>query len=140
MRRLLLLLMTEAIIVAFSQAASAEVQVGGRLDAVHIEARDATLRDVLVALHERFNLRYRASNTLETQMTGVFDGPLSRVAARVLDGYDYAMRITPDGVDLLVLARQQSSAAVVVAVTPASAARPPLTAAERRHYERGHLR
>ena len=107
---------------------------------MHIEARDATLHDVLAALHDRFNLRYRASDTLETQTTGVFDGSLSRVAARLLDGCDYAMRITPDGVDLLMLGRQQSSAAVVVAVTPASAARPPLTAAERRHYEHGHLR
>ena len=141
MRRLYLALMTvPAILLAFGHAASAEVQVGGRPEAVHLEARDASLHDVLAALHDRFKLRYRTIDALDTQTTGVFDGPLSRVAARVLDGYDYAMRITSDGVDVLVLRRQQTSAAVVVAATPANAARPPLTAAERRHYEHGHLR
>ncbi|GLR85319.1 hypothetical protein [Bradyrhizobium iriomotense] len=136
----MLLAAVSASLLAGDCAATAEVQVDGRPDAVHIEARDATLHDVLAALHDRFNLRYRTSNALETQTSGVFDGPLSRVAARLLDGYDYAMRITPDGVDLLVLGRQQSSSAVVIAVTPANAARPPLTAAERRHYENAHLR
>jgi hypothetical protein len=141
MPRLSLLLLTaSAILLASGRAAPAEVQVGGRAEAVHIEARDASLHDVLAALHDRFNLRYRSIDALETQTTGVFDGPLSRVAARILDGYDYAMRITSDGVDVLVLRRQQTSAALVIAATPANAVRPPLTAAERRHYVRGHLR
>jgi hypothetical protein len=141
MRRLSLLLLTvSAILSASGRAAPAEVQVGGKPEAVHLEARDASLHDVLAALHDRFNLRYRSIDALETQTTGVFDGPLSRVAARILDGYDYAMRITSDGVDVLVLRRRQTGAAVVIAATPANAVRPPLTAAERRHYERGHLR
>ena len=104
MRRLSLLLLTvSAILSASGRAAPAEVQVGGKPEAVHLEARDASLHDVLAALHDRFNLRYRSIDALETQTTGVFDGPLSRVAARILDGYDYAMRITSDGVDVLVL-------------------------------------
>ena len=129
-----------AIVLAFGRAASAEVTVAGRADAVHLEVHDASLHDVLAALQERFNLRYRSVDALEAQMTGVFDGPLRRVVARLLSGHDYAMQVTADGLDILVLAPQGAGATVVAAVTPASAVRPPLTAAERKHYDSGHLR
>jgi hypothetical protein len=139
LRPSLLFVAVSAVLLAFGRTASAEVKVGGRPEAVHLEVQDASLHDVLAALQERFNLRYRTIDALNTQTTGVFDGPLRRVVARLLSGHDYAMQVTADGVDVLVLA-PQSSAAVVAAVTPANAARPPLTAAERRHFERGHLR
>ncbi|MCG2626047.1 hypothetical protein L6654_05340 [Bradyrhizobium sp. WYCCWR 13023] len=129
-----------SVVLAFGRTASAEVKVEGRPDAVHLEVHDASLHDVLAALQERFNLRYRTVDALEAPMTGVFDGPLRRVVARLLSGHDYAMQVTADGIDVLVLTSQSSSATVVAAVTPASAARPPLTAAERRHYDSGHLR
>jgi hypothetical protein len=140
MLRPLMLLIASAVVLAFGRAASAEVKVGGRPEAVHLEVHDASLHDVLTALQERFNLRYRTIDALETPTTGVFDGPLRRVVARLLSGHDYAMQVTADGVDVLVLAPQQPGAAPVAAVTPANAARPPLTAAERRHFEREHLR
>lgn len=141
MRRPFLLFLTaSAIVLAFGRTASAEVKVAGRQEAVHVEVHEASLHDVLAALQERFNLRYRTIDALETHMTGVFDGPLRRVVARLLSGHDYAMQVNADGVDVLVLAPQGPSVAIVAAVTPASAARPPLTAAERKHYESGHLR
>lgn len=135
----LLLVISSAILLALGRAASAEVKIDGKREAVHLVVQDASLHDVLAALQERFNLRYRTIDTLETQTTGIFDGPLRRVVARLLSGRDYVIRVTADGVDVLVLA-QQPSVAVVAAVTPANAARPPLTAAERRHFEHGHLR
>ncbi|QAU45801.1 hypothetical protein [Bradyrhizobium guangzhouense] len=141
MRRLLLVAMLgSATVLALGRTASAEVKVAGRPDAVHLEVHDASLHDVLAALQERFNLRYRSADALEAQVTGVFDGPLRRVVARLLSGHDYAMQVTADSIDVLVLASQGPSATVVAAVTPASAARPPLTAAERKHYDSGHLR
>lgn len=140
LRRSMLLVIASAVLLAFGRAASAEVKVEGRPEAVHLEVQSASLRDVLTALQERFNLRYRTADALDTQTTGVFDGPLRRVVARLLSGHDYAMEVTADGVDVLVLAPQQHSAAPVVAVTPANAVRPPLTVEERRHFERGHLR
>lgn len=134
------LVTTSVILLAFGRAASAEVKVDGGPEAVHLEVHDASLHDVLAALQERFNLHYRTVDALQTQTTGIFDGPLRRVVARLLSGHDYAMQVTADGLDVLVLAPQQPSVAVVAAVTPANAARPPLTAVERRHFEHGHLR
>lgn len=140
LRRSMLPVIASAVLLAFGRAASAEVKVEGGPEAVHLEVQSASLRDVLTALQERFNLRYRTLDALDTQTTGVFDGPLRRVVARLLNGHDYAMEVTADGLDVLVLAPQQPGAAAVAKVTPANAARPPLTREERRHFERGHLR
>jgi hypothetical protein len=139
LRLCLVSMIASVVLLAGSHGVSAEVQVDGRPEAVHLEAHDASLREVLAALHDRFNLRYRSDEALETPTTGVFDGPLLRIAARILDGYDYAMTITPQGIDVLVLRQHQAGLPTVVA-TAANAVRPPMTAAERRHYERGHLR
>lgn len=140
LRRSMLPVIASAVLVAFGRTASAEVKVEGRPEAVHLEVQSASLRDVLTALQERFNLRYRTLDALDTSTTGVFDGPLRRVVARLLSGHDYAMEVTADGLDILVLAPQQPGAAAVAAVTPANAPRPPLTREERSHFERGHLR
>jgi hypothetical protein len=122
-----------------SSAALAQVQVDGKPEAVHVEARDVPLQEVLAALHDRFNLQYRSDDALETRMTGVFDGPLQRVAARILEGYDFAMTITPQGIDVLVL-RQYRPGQTAVAVVSAMPVRPPMTAAEVKHYASGHIR
>jgi len=122
---------------AGSSAAPAQVMVDGKPDTVHVEANDVPLQEVLAALHDKFDLQYRSDDALQTRKTGVFDGPLQRVAARVLDGYDFAMKITPQGIEVLVF-RQRGQA--VVAVAPASAVRPPMTAAEVNHYASGHIR
>jgi hypothetical protein len=118
---------------------SAEVHVDGQPQAVHVEVRDASLQEVLAALQDCFNLRYRSNDALATLKTGVFNGSLAHVAARILDGYDYAMTITPEGIDVLVLG-QAGASPTAATVTPASAPRPPLTTAERKHFEHEHLR
>lgn len=124
-------------------AAYSQVRVDGQPDTVHVEARDASLQEILAALQEKFNLRYRSNDALDSRMTGTFDGPLRRVAARILDGYDFAMKVTPEGIDVLVM-RQNQTVAVATAA-PASAgskapSAPAMTAAEANRYERGHGR
>ena len=138
-RRSLMPVIVSATLLAGGSAALAQLQVDGKPETVHVEARDVPLREVLAALHDKFNLSYRSDDALETHKTGVFDGPLQRVAARILDGYDFAMKIDPQGIDVLVL-RQHHPGESAVAVTPAIAVRPPMTSAEVRHYERGHIR
>jgi hypothetical protein len=125
--------------------AQAQVRVDGQPDAVHIEARDVPLREVLDALQAKFSLRYRTTDTLDTRMTGTFNGPLRRVAARILDGYDFAMKITPQGIDVLVLRPFGAANKPVAAATPAPASAkespaPVMTAAQANRYERGHFR
>ena len=138
-RKALIAAIASAMVLAGGGAALAQVQVDGRPEAVHLEARDVPLQEILAALHDKFNLNFRSDDALETRKTGVFDGPLRRVAARMLDGYDFAMTITPQGIDVLVL-RQNRPGQTTVAVASAMAVRPPMTAAEVKHYASGHIR
>ncbi len=138
-RTSLMLAIASALLLAGGNAALAQLRVDGKPEAVHVEARDVPLQEVLSVLHDRFGLQYRSDDTLETLKTGVFDGPLQRVAARILEGYDFAMKITPQGIDVLVL-RQNRPGQTAVAVVSALAVRPPMTAAEVKHYASGHVR
>jgi hypothetical protein len=124
-------------------AAHAQILVDGQPDSIHIEVRDVPLREVLAALQAKFNLRYRSDDALETRKTGVYNGPLPRVAARMLDGYDFAMKITPQGIDVLVLRQHQQDDKPAAAAMPARArpvAPPVMTAVEANRYERGQVR
>ena len=117
--------------------ASAQVQVEGNPETVHLEVNDASLEEVLAALHDKYHLSYRSNDALAVRKTGVFNGPLLRVAARVLEGYDYAMTIGPQGIDVLILRQAGAPAA---AATAAAAQRPPLMAAEANHSKPDRVR
>ena len=56
-----------ALLAGAGNPAQAQVRVDGRPDAVHIEARDVPLQEVLAALQSKFNLRYRTDDALETR-------------------------------------------------------------------------
>jgi hypothetical protein len=145
LRQLLALAIAAGALAASGNAAHAQVRVDGQPDAVHIEARDVPLREVFDALQAKFNLRYRTNDLLDTRMTGTFSGPLQRVAARILDGYDFAMKITPQGIDVLVLRQFGAGDKAVAGATPAPASpkespAPVMTAAQANRYERGQFR
>ncbi len=128
-----------AMLLAAGGTAFAQVRLDGPREAVRLEVRDVPVRDILAALHDKFDLRYRSSDPLDKRKTGVFNGPLNRVTARILDGYDFAMKIIAQDVDVLVLEQRLSRTTRVAAVS-GPPLRPPLTAAETRHYEHEHVR
>src|SRR6266700_7029190 len=102
--------------------AQVRVRVEGPPDAVHVEARDVPLRKVLDELQAKFNLRYRADDGLDTAVTGNFHGSLRRVVVRVLDGYDFVMKIGPEGIDVLVVRPNQLYDRAVSGAMPAVSA------------------
>jgi len=134
-----------ALVVGGADAARAQVSVDGSPDAVHVEAHDVPLQEVLAALQAKFNLHYRSDDALETPKTGIFDGSLQRVTARILDGYDFAMKVTPQGIEVLVLRQDQAGGKTVASAAPAAATAkgspaPVMTAAQANRYEREHYR
>jgi hypothetical protein len=118
--------------------AHADVLIAGEPKAIHLEVRDASLREVLDLMQAKFNLRYRSADALDGTLNGTFDGPLPRVAARILDGYDFAMKVSSDGIDVLVLQQNPRSPVVASLQPPAKVARPhPMTAQEANRRARG---
>ena len=68
-----------------------------------VEARGATLEDVLKALQDSFKFRYRSSETLgDGLISGTYSGPLPRVIGRLLDGHNYTIRETANHLDVAI--------------------------------------
>ncbi len=121
---------------AVASFAHAEVLVQGDPSAVHVEAHQSSLREVLDAIQARFKLRYRAAEALDGPVDGIFDGPLPHVAGRILDGHDFAMKVTADEIDVLVLPQTQGAAAVLASPQAQSATAPPAVTADVRRPRR----
>jgi hypothetical protein len=68
------------------------IQVRGSAEAVTIEARDASVEDVLAALSRAFDMDYQSSIDLNKRLYGTYIGPLSQVLTRVLQGYNFVLK------------------------------------------------
>lgn len=96
----------------------AEIRVQGRADDVLVEAHDASVEEILAALSERFALRYRGTPGIGA-VTAKFEGPLRRVVARVLAGYNYVIEDRGDSIEVIVLSTASPKA------VPAPVSAPP---------------
>jgi len=85
-----------------SYPASAEIHLEGPIEDVRLEASDATVEEILTALGTRFHLHHRGT-ALNRPVTATYKGPLRRVLARVLEGYDYIIGSNGADIDVLVL-------------------------------------
>ncbi len=95
----------------FCDCVHAEILVQGNARDVRLDVHDATVAEILDALGERFALRYRGP-TGGAGLTAVFEGPLRRVVARVLNGYNYIIASSGEGLDVIVLSTQSPNAVV----------------------------
>jgi len=100
-----------------SNCALAEVSVKGEVRDVRVEAREATVAEILAALGERFALRYRGAPGTGG-ITGTFEGPLRQIVARVLAGYNYVIAEHPDGIEVIVLSAGSPHAVPAPVIAP----------------------
>jgi hypothetical protein len=68
-----------------------------------VEAQNASIEEILTVLSEEFNFRYRSSASLETQVTGIYRGPLRYVLTRILVGRDFIVKSNDGLMELTVL-------------------------------------
>ncbi len=87
----------------------AEVRVQGSADDVRVEAHGATVAEIFAALGQRFAVRYRGTPA-SASLTATFEGPLRRVAVRVLEGNNYVMKRASDGLEVILLGPASSTA------------------------------
>ena len=92
----------------------AQVVVQGPIQDVRLEAHGATVEEILAVLRSRFDLRYRGTE-LNRRITATYEGPLRKVLARVLDGYDYVIESKGNNIEVIVV----STGAPRQAVAPA---------------------
>jgi hypothetical protein len=98
--------------------AHAETKVRGTPQAVVVEAQDATVEDVLVALTDTFNVQFRSAANLDKRLTGTYEGTLSQAVSRILKGYDFLVKSGPSGLEITLLGADKPVA--VVGTRPAT--------------------
>jgi hypothetical protein len=112
-----------AILCALSVPASAEVRVvESGPGTLVVEAREATVEQVLETLSESRNFEFHTARPLTRVLSGTYTGTLPRVLARVLDGYDHVVQSTPTGIRLSVVGAAGAPRPVVAG--PKGPARP----------------
>jgi hypothetical protein len=99
---LILLALFIILIQALLGRAYAEVIVTGEPNAIAIEAREASVEELLSALSETYDLHYTVSAGLDVPISGSYAGPLPQVLARVLQRYDFAIETSANGVSVAV--------------------------------------
>ena len=76
---------------ALSIGARAEVLVTGEPDAVQVDAKEASVEELLSALRKAYGLQYWSSANLSRSVSGTYAGSLQQVVSRVLSlqGYNF---------------------------------------------------
>ncbi len=92
-----------ALLCVVSNPGRAEVLIEGDEAALRVIADQAPIGDVLAALKAKFRLRYRAVDS-DRQVSGTISGTLHRVVVRLLDGHDFVVQRSADGVDIVQIA------------------------------------
>jgi hypothetical protein len=101
--RLLSYLLRAALSIMWAFPALAEAIVSGTETELAVEARDTTVQDVLALLGEKFGLRYHGLSSVGRPIAGTYAGSLRAVVTRLLDGYDYVMKIEGGRIEVFVL-------------------------------------
>ena len=84
-------------------ASRAELRIEGDETALRVIADQAPVSEILEALRAKFRLRYRAVDS-DRHVTGTISGTLHRVVVRLLDGHDFVVQRSAQGVEILQLA------------------------------------
>jgi len=71
--------------------AHAGVSVRGMADSVRIEAQNASIEEVLQTLRDSYALTYTSKVPLQKQVSGVYEGPLSRVVGLLLKDMNFVL-------------------------------------------------
>jgi hypothetical protein len=122
-------LFAAAILCATAATAAAEVRVTNTGDdRLTIQARDATVQEILDALSQSHTIRFQASEALSRHVTGTYSGTLPRVLSRIFEGYDHVIRSTRSGFQVDIVSAAQATkftASIVSSATVAASAGTP---------------
>jgi hypothetical protein len=89
--------------------AHAETHVAGEPASLRVETQNATLQEVLAALHSSFGLKYQISTDLNRLVNGTYSGSLREVILRLLDGCNFFLRKFGDDLEVVVIGLSASS-------------------------------
>jgi hypothetical protein len=81
----------------------AETQVRGTPQSVVVEAQNATVEEILVALTDTFKVQFRSAASLDKRLTGTYEGTLQQAVSHILKGYDFVVKSGQSGLEVTLL-------------------------------------
>jgi hypothetical protein len=97
------LLAFASLLIAEPSLAFDGVKVAGTAEKLRIEVSNATVDNALAALRSAVDFKCSCSPPLDRRVTGVYQGNIGRVLSRLLEGYDYVIKTSPSGIEVIVL-------------------------------------
>jgi|SRR5580700_4884839 hypothetical protein len=94
------------IAIAATSSAMAGAKVSGSPEAVSLQAQNSSIAEIFEALGHRFNIYYRSSIELQNHITGNYEGSLRHVMTRILEGYNFVVKTSPDQIEVIVLGKE----------------------------------
>ena len=88
-------------------------QVNVSSETVSINAQNSSIKEVLFALRQKFDLQFQSSVNLDKKLTGTYQGSLLRVVSRLLQGYNFIIKSNKDRLEVTVFGTQNVPAASV---------------------------
>jgi hypothetical protein len=103
-------------------AALASAHISGTEAAISVDAQNSSIKDILAALGEQFNVHLQATAALDKQVSGTYEGSLRQVLVRLLDGYNFIIRVHDGQLLVTVLGGKAPSSGGTSSTTVAAAA------------------
>jgi hypothetical protein len=98
MRRLVLWSLAFAILLIVKPSFGLDgIRVIGTAEKLQLELSNNTVDEALTALQSAFDLKCRCSISLDRRVTGLYQGNISRVLSRLLEGYNFVVITSPSG-------------------------------------------
>lgn len=92
-----------ACVVLASVTARAEFSIEGDVGSLRVEADRTPIEEIFTAITAIYGVSINAEKLPEQPVTGVYNGPLQRVIASMLDRYDYVLSVTPEAIEISYL-------------------------------------
>lgn len=104
--------------------ARAEVRIAGDAAAMRVSTSQDTIADVLSALGVAFKVRYRTAVPLSAAAGPTYSGSVRQVVARLLDGYNYLLKVDQESIEVVVFGDSGQAAIPSFAPAPKAAVSP----------------
>jgi hypothetical protein len=89
--------------------ACADVRISGSDARLVLQANDASLTDILSALQSSFRVDVRVKGNVTQHFTGTYTGSLRHVLGRLLGGTDYVLKMSPSGLQIVLVGASAKS-------------------------------
>ena len=82
--------------------AHAQVTTQGTPEVIHVEAKNVSIEEVLGALSNAYGFTWRSNSPLNKKINATYDGPLTQVLGRLLEGSNFVLTRSGNSFDVAV--------------------------------------